>query len=81
MEWLDTEWVEELLTQIREDQAYCELDAKMNPLKKQYLNLCRRLSPEDQKILEEYQKFRSRLEICFTYTAYKIGVEHGKKRK
>ena len=81
MEWLDTEWVEELLTQIREDQAYCELDAQMDRLKMRYIKLYQKQSPEEQKLLDEYQKLRSRLEICFTYTAYKIGLEHGKKRK
>ena len=81
MDGVDVHWVEDLREQNKKGILYWQLEQQMNTVGCRYEAL-RQVLPEDQqKILDEYDRLRKRMEVCVTHTAYMIGIDHGKKRR
>ena len=78
---LDELWVEELREQVSKEIVYAQLLEKMDTVNDRFSAMRQALQSEQREVLDAYIELRKKMEVSVTYTAYRIGIDHGRKRK
>lgn len=78
---LDEWWIEELREQVSKEIVYAQLLDEMEMVNDRLSAMRQDLQPKQRDVLDAYIELRKKMEVSVTYTAYRIGIDHGRKRK